>query len=110
MGVYYTDQSNVAENFWNILNGKQPPNLFEDFLSSFSEQYDTMSKPPHVMSISYGSPETAVTKSVISAWDTLAMKLALQGVTILVSSGDDGAAGVADPGFSSVIGLGACVA
>lgn len=63
------------------------------FLRDFSEAFaGTLERPPHVISISYGMPEFAVDTSGIVLFETLAQKLALAGVTILVASGDDGAA------------------
>eukprot|EP00597_Dinobryon_sp_UTEXLB2267_P003059 CAMPEP_0170068434 /NCGR_PEP_ID=MMETSP0019_2-20121128/7411_1 /TAXON_ID=98059 /ORGANISM="Dinobryon sp., Strain UTEXLB2267" /LENGTH=565 /DNA_ID=CAMNT_0010276079 /DNA_START=27 /DNA_END=1724 /DNA_ORIENTATION=- len=50
------------------------------------------SSPPLVNSISYGSIETELPKSFAKSFNTEAMKLGVQGVTILVSSGDDGVA------------------
>jgi tripeptidyl-peptidase-1 len=50
-----------------------------------------LTKPPLVHSISYGAYETDEAVSTMSAFSTEAMKLGLQGVSILVSSGDDGA-------------------
>ncbi len=48
--------------------------------------------PPLVNSISYGAVEPSLPKSVANAFNTEAMKLGTQGVTITVSSGDDGVA------------------
>jgi len=47
--------------------------------------------PPLVHSISYGGYETDEPDTTKSSFSTEAMKLGLQGVTIVVSSGDDGA-------------------
>jgi tripeptidyl-peptidase I len=49
--------------------------------------------PPLVNSISYGATETSIPKSIANAFNTEAMKLGTLGVTVLVSSGDDGVAG-----------------
>lgn len=48
--------------------------------------------PPLVNSISYGSIENELPKSMANAFNTEAMKLGVQGVSIIVSSGDDGVA------------------
>jgi len=48
--------------------------------------------PPIVNSISYGAIEPELPLSVVNAFNTEAMKLGLIGVSILVSSGDDGVA------------------
>lgn len=51
-----------------------------------------MDSPPLVHSISYGAIETSLPSSIGDAFNTEAMKLGVQGVSILVSSGDDGVA------------------
>jgi tripeptidyl-peptidase-1 len=50
--------------------------------------------PPLVNSISYGSDEIQYTDSKMTAFNNEAMKLGAQGVTIFVSSGDDGVSNV----------------
>lgn len=60
---------------------------FEDFL----EDVQQMNPPPEVISISYGALEYGTSASLVSAFDSVAKSLALQGTTILASSGDDGA-------------------
>lgn len=47
---------------------------------------------PHVISMSYGMPEIGVTKGTSALFEAMMMKLAARGVTVLVASGDDGAA------------------
>jgi len=49
--------------------------------------------PPLVHSISYGSTESALPKAMCTQFSTEAQKLGVQGVSIMVSSGDDGVAG-----------------
>ena len=61
-------------------------NWFSDFLQ---EVVNTV-KPPKIISFSYGSVETNVVASVYIGFDTEAIKLGIQGTTILASSGDDG--------------------
>ncbi len=48
--------------------------------------------PPLVHSISYGAIENSLPKFTCNSFNTEAMKLGVQGVSILVSSGDDGVA------------------
>ena len=48
--------------------------------------------PPDVNSISYGSLESEIAKSTMEAFNTEAMKLGAMGVSVFVSSGDDGVA------------------
>ena len=50
-------------------------------------------EPPSVISISYGIGEEDYPQADRELFDTFAMKLGLAGVTIVVSSGDDGVAG-----------------
>ena len=45
------------------------------------------------MSISYGGYEASYTSAELTQWDTEAMKLGTMGVTIVVSSGDQGVSG-----------------
>jgi tripeptidyl-peptidase-1 len=71
--------------YWYDSNQQTP---FEDWI----EQVARTSNPPLVNSISYGGIESSVPSSVTSAFDTEAMKLGVQGVTVFVSSGDDGVA------------------
>eukprot|EP00466_Bigelowiella_natans_P005681 jgi/Bigna1/40855/e_gw1.46.4.1 len=71
--------------FWYIDNEDTP------FLS-FIEAVASDSNPPLVNSMSYGSIEGEVEESVLSSFSTEAMKLGTMGVTIFVSSGDDGVA------------------
>merc|ERR1712176_196599 len=56
------------------------------------------------MGISYGSIEPEVSASVMTTFNTEAMKLGTQGVTIFVSSGDDGVANFAARGEASNCG------
>lgn len=62
---------------------------FTDFVEDLLE----LTKPPQVVSISYGQPEIALKRddTLRNVFNTAAMKLGLQGVTVIVSSGDDGA-------------------
>jgi subtilase family serine protease len=50
-------------------------------------------KVPYVMSISYGEYENYLTSSNMLTWNTEAIKLGLQGITLVVSSGDTGTTG-----------------
>jgi len=75
----------TPETYWYESNQNTP---FESWIESVS----STSNPPLVHSISYGSIEPEVQKSVADTFNTEAMKLGTQGVTIFVSSGDDGVA------------------
>ncbi|QQE79318.1 S53 family peptidase [Alicyclobacillus sp. SO9] len=52
---------------------------------------------PSVLSISYGDAETSFPSSDIQKWDELIRQLDLKGITVCVSSGDDGAYGLHNP-------------
>jgi tripeptidyl-peptidase-1 len=60
-----------------------------DYVSFFA----SLTNPPKVISISYGGPESSWGSTYSNAFNTVAMQLAAMGVTIVVASGDDGAAG-----------------
>ena len=62
-----------------------------DFLLSWIIEVSNMSQPPLVFSISYGIDESFLPPSYTDAFDIAAIKLGVQGVTIVASSGDDGA-------------------
>ncbi len=53
----------------------------------------SMPNPPKLFSISYGSMEPHLSPYTLTTFSIEAMKLGIQGVTILVASGDDGAIG-----------------
>eukprot|EP00598_Pedospumella_elongata_P007545 CAMPEP_0184969134 /NCGR_PEP_ID=MMETSP1098-20130426/1976_1 /TAXON_ID=89044 /ORGANISM="Spumella elongata, Strain CCAP 955/1" /LENGTH=558 /DNA_ID=CAMNT_0027490869 /DNA_START=52 /DNA_END=1728 /DNA_ORIENTATION=+ len=68
---------------------------YEDAADSFLAWIQAVAAsdaPPLVNSISYGAVENEMPKSIVNAFNTEAMKLGVQGVTIVVSSGDDGVA------------------
>ena len=71
--------------FWYVSQNNGDP--FLAWITDVSaEQY-----PPQSNSISWGSVETFVSPATVLLWEIEAMKLAGRGVTISVSSGDDGA-------------------
>lgn len=51
------------------------------------------SQRPTVVSISYGGYEAFTSASILNQFNTVAMKLGVIGITIFVSSGDDGVSG-----------------
>jgi tripeptidyl-peptidase-1 len=59
--------------------------------SHWLEQVALLRNPPLVFSISWGSYETGTSVSEAANFNVQAMKLGVMGVTIVVSSGDDGA-------------------
>lgn len=72
--------------YWYVDNPVDP------FLAWILAVADT-ENPPLVHSISYGGVEKAMSASQADSFNVEAMKLGLQGVSIFVSSGDDGAPG-----------------
>ncbi len=58
---------------------------------SWIKHVATLTNPPNVISISYGSNEADVTTSYFHSFKLQALKLAARGVTIIVSVGDYGA-------------------
>ena len=62
----------------------------DEWFTTFLQAVVNTAKPPKVISISYGSEETNMVAGVFIGFDTEAIKLGIQGTTILASSGDDG--------------------
>ena len=62
----------------------------DEWFTGFLQAVVNTVKPPKIISISYGSVETNMAASVYIGFDTEAIKLGIQGTTILASSGDDG--------------------
>merc|ERR1712166_1095353 len=56
--------------------------VFEDWIVALSAN----PSPPSINSISYGAPETQIEASTLNSFNTEAMKLGVQGVSIFVSS------------------------
>jgi len=75
----------TPETYWYEANQNTP---FESWIEAVAGT----ANPPLVHSISYGSIEPEVATSVATTFNNEAMKLGAQGVTIFVSSGDDGVA------------------
>lgn len=63
-----------------------------DAFTNWIKEVAAMPNPPLVHSMSYGAIEPELPKSWANSFNTEAMKLGAQGVTIVVSSGDDGVA------------------
>lgn len=87
----------TATTFWSI------PGT-ESFLT-WAQAVAADPNPPLVHSISYGSDETQVGSQQATAFDNEVMKLGLQGVTVVVASGDDGVAGADARGNPSACGF-----
>jgi tripeptidyl-peptidase-1 len=71
--------------YWYEANQNTP---FESWIETVAGT----ANPPLIHSISYGSIEPEIATSVATTFNNEAMKLGAQGVTIFVSSGDDGVA------------------
>jgi tripeptidyl-peptidase-1 len=71
--------------YWNAPADLEP---FTEWIFSVND----LENPPLVHSVSYGNYETDYPLKKIRAFNTVAQKLGLRGVTILVASMDDGAA------------------
>jgi subtilase family serine protease len=75
----------TASIYWYVPDSPTDP--FITWITEVSaQQY-----PPQSNSISWGGVEQLTGKSIVNQWETEAMKLTGRGVTISVSSGDDGA-------------------
>eukprot|EP01040_Poterioochromonas_malhamensis_P004441 gene4441-4761_t len=74
----------TASIYWWVSDASDP---FVTWIQDVAAE----SNPPQANSISWGEIETFLSSSVVTAWETEASKLAGRGVTITVSSGDDGA-------------------
>ena len=90
MGIARKTQSYVWWVDRTLLYG----NTFLQFLIEISNSQS----PPSVLSVSWGSDESGYPLSYITAFNTKAAALGLQGITILVSSGDDGVYGAGSNG------------
>jgi tripeptidyl-peptidase-1 len=87
----------TPETYWYESNQNTP---FESWIEAVA----STPNPPLVHSISYGSIEPEVASSVADTFNTEAMRLGAQGVTIFVSSGDDGVANFQARGAPSKCG------
>mmetsp|Transcript_50383 Transcript_50383/g.113493 ORF Transcript_50383/g.113493 Transcript_50383/m.113493 type:complete len:419 (-) Transcript_50383:68-1324(-) len=66
------------------------PNFIDGFMLSYTMRLNDEASPPLVHSISWGAAETDFVPAFIKRLDYELMKLALRGVTMLTSSGDNG--------------------
>jgi tripeptidyl-peptidase I len=63
----------------------------DNTVGSWLVDVSNTAEPPLVLSISYGLEESMASESELNSFNTDAIKLSARGVTIVVSSGDDGA-------------------
>ena len=98
-------------NYWcvamEIMQSRSPPfhhilltspdryldSVYENFFLSWIKTVTNFDNPPKVILLIYSVYEGILSPALIDAFNLEAIKLALQGVTILTYSGDDGAAG-----------------
>ena len=78
---------NVSTAVWYVTSSRDDP--WGDFVVSLADS----DRVPNVISISYAGPESQVSISQFQMFDTEAIKLGLNGTTIVVASGDDGVGG-----------------
>jgi tripeptidyl-peptidase-1 len=76
----------AATTFWGIATTSQDP--FLDWIEAVAASSDA----PLIHSISYGSIESELDPDQVNSFSDEAMKLGVRGVSIFVSSGDDGVA------------------
>lgn len=72
--------------YWDIPAESQDP--FTDWVAALA----ATENPPFVHSISYGGYEDEIDEDAVRSFNTEIQKLSLRGVTVVVSSGDDGVA------------------
>ena len=88
----YCAEANLDMQYIMTMSPNSPTTFWYSdkwFTDFFIEVANTM-KPPKIISISYGTTELYMAAGVYIGFDTEAIKLGIQGTTILVASGDDG--------------------
>jgi len=73
--------------YWSI--DQSVGDIFLDFIEEVAKD----PQPPQVFSISYGGPEHLQNQDDVILFNTETCKMGLRGITLFVSSGDDGVAG-----------------
>ena len=86
---YLTGLSQVTPTTGWFVNSTTNTNPFNAWIMAMANTKN----PPLVMSISYGAYESGFTPGNLNQWNTEAMILGTMGVTIVVSSGDQGVSG-----------------
>jgi len=85
--------------YWSI--PQSASDIFLEWILAVSDA----SSPPLVHSMSYGSIESEEVQSDMQSFNTAAMKLGTQGLSILIASGDDGVANFNARGDPSACGF-----
>jgi len=83
--VITTVAPNVPTSWWSI-----KPFDMDGFMLAYVVQVNDHASPPLVHSISWGDAEAIFPPVIIQRLDYELMKLALRGITVLISSGDNG--------------------
>ena len=92
----------VPTTFWDVDSNGESNSAFGLDLEQWVDKVANDRNPPLVNSISYGAPESGFESATLTAFNNEARLLGLQGVTIIVSSGDDGVSGaLSRPGLQS---------
>lgn len=81
------------------------PSLYASRDTDFIEEVARDPTPPQVYSISYGGPEHLQDQAEMRKFNTEMCKMGLRGLTVFVSSGDDGVAGFEARGSKSRCGF-----
>lgn len=84
--------------YWSMSDSEEP---FLDWVVDVANATSI----PLVHSISYGAYEVGVTPKILARFDAEIVKLGLRGVTVVVSSGDDGVANFAARGDQTMCGF-----
>lgn len=96
------DEGNLDMQYMTTVNPYGPTTYFyvtladvaTDPFLAFAMALADLVEPIYVASLSWGSSESEEVPSIMTSFDTEAIKLGLKGGTIVVSSGDDGANGL----------------
>ncbi|OQS02453.1 tripeptidyl-peptidase [Thraustotheca clavata] len=84
--------------------GANPFSSNDEPFVAWAEEVLSMEHPPYVVSLSYSDDEAHIfeaSESYARSFDTLLMKLGTRGISVIMSSGDDGVAGQR-PGLEKV--------
>jgi tripeptidyl-peptidase I len=87
------DEANLDLEYIMSMSAQSPTTFWytDQSFSRWLTLVANMAEPPMVMSISYGTEESYLSASEMSAFNTQAIKLSAMGVTLVAASGDDGA-------------------
>jgi tripeptidyl-peptidase I len=91
--INYCNEGNLDVQYIMGISPLSPTTYWytDNSVGSWLVDVSNTADPPLVLSISYGLEESMASESELSSFNTDAIKLSARGVTIVVSSGDDGA-------------------